>query len=62
MHKARLVLVLLTLLTLIGIMPLSAQEPAELQFGLSNNIDILDPNLTTFSSTGMVMEHVSLNL
>ncbi len=58
MHKARLVLVLLTLLTLIGIMPLSAQEPAELQFGLSNNIDILDPNLTTFSSTGMVMEHV----
>jgi peptide/nickel transport system substrate-binding protein len=58
MHRARLVLVLLAVVMAVSVMPLAAQESATLTMGLSNNIDVLDPNLTTFSSVGMVMEHV----
>lgn len=58
MRNARLVLVLLALVAALGVMPLAAQESSVVRMGLSNNIDVLDPNLTTFSSTGMVMEHI----
>ncbi|MGJ3237273.1 MAG: ABC transporter substrate-binding protein [Anaerolineae bacterium] len=34
-----------------------AQE-SEITFGISNNVDTLDPNVTTFSSVGVVMGHV----
>lgn len=58
MHRARLVLVLLALVTALGVLPLAAQDAPTLTMGLNNNVDVLDPNLTTFSSVGMVMEHV----
>jgi peptide/nickel transport system substrate-binding protein len=42
----------------LGVLPLAAQDAPTLTMGLNNNVDVLDPNLTTFSSVGMVMEHV----
>lgn len=33
-------------------------QPTELQYGVSNNVDTLDPNVTTFSSVGTIMLHV----
>jgi peptide/nickel transport system substrate-binding protein len=36
----------------------AAQAKTELVYGLSNNVDTLDPNTTTFSSVGSIMTHV----
>ena len=33
-------------------------QGASLQYGISNNVDTLDPNVTTFSSVGVIMSHV----
>lgn len=35
-----------------------AQGKTDLNFGISNNVDTLDPNVTTFSSVGLIMLHV----
>lgn len=37
--------------------PVSAQG-SSITFGISNNVDTLDPNVTTFSSVGVIMQHV----
>jgi peptide/nickel transport system substrate-binding protein len=50
---------LLVIVLLAGLVsvPVSAQE-STLTFGISNNVDTLDPNVTTFSSVGVIMQHV----
>ncbi len=53
----RLVPFILILLLIIG-GAASAQDDAVLQYGISNNVDTLDPNVTTFSSVGVIMGHV----
>ncbi|MBK8027168.1 MAG: ABC transporter substrate-binding protein [Chloroflexi bacterium] len=53
---AFLVAVVALLLTLLTV-PVIAQESL-LTFGISNNVDTLDPNVTTFSSVGVIMGHV----
>jgi peptide/nickel transport system substrate-binding protein len=35
-----------------------SQGAVEVRYGISNNMDTLDPNVTTFSSVGVVMFHV----
>src|SRR5690606_16429754 len=35
-----------------------AQGKTELRYGIFNNMDTLDPNVTTYSSVGIVMLHV----
>jgi peptide/nickel transport system substrate-binding protein len=47
----------LLLVASLGIAGVQAQG-ASLQFGISNNVDTLDPNVTTFSSVGVIMGHV----
>ena len=37
--------------------PVSAKG-STITFGISNNVDTLDPNVTTFSSVGVIMQHV----
>jgi peptide/nickel transport system substrate-binding protein len=39
-------------------LPATAQESAELSYGMGNNVDTLDPNVTTFSTVGVIMGHV----
>ena len=46
------------LLGVFGAVTSSAQDSTELTFGISNNVDTLDPNVTTFSSVGVIMLHV----
>jgi peptide/nickel transport system substrate-binding protein len=36
----------------------TAQAKTELKYGINNNVDTLDPNVTTFSSVGIIMNHV----
>lgn len=50
-------LVLLLVLSL-SAAPMLAQDASELRYGISNNLDTLDPNVTTFSSVGVIMFHV----
>lgn len=45
------------LFTMVGPGSLFAQG-GELTYGISNNVDTLDPNVTTFSSVGIIMMHV----
>jgi peptide/nickel transport system substrate-binding protein len=42
----------------IGLQPGRAQAKTALNVGLANNVDILDPTVTTFSSVGFIMGHV----
>ncbi len=42
----------------IAVTPAISQEMSELNFGISNNVDTLDANLTTFSSVVLIMSHV----
>src|SRR5689334_18762287 len=35
-----------------------AQAKTALTYGISNNVDTLDPNVTTFTSVGRIMLHV----
>jgi peptide/nickel transport system substrate-binding protein len=49
---------LLLLLLSFATVPLAAQEGSEIRYGVSNNVDTLDPNVTTFSSVGVIMFHV----
>lgn len=59
MHRRLwLVFLLVTSLLIGAVLPLSAQDGAELQVGISNNVDTLDANVTTFSSVGSIMNHV----
>ncbi len=54
------ILVVVLLLSLVAVpasAPASAQE-STITFGISNNVDTLDPNVTTFSSVGVIMQHV----
>jgi len=51
-------MVMVALLLVIGTAPAAAQGKTELVFGVSNNVDTLDPNVTTFSSVGIIMAHV----
>lgn len=48
-------LLLIIFLTTMGA---TAQAGGELSVGLSNNVDTLDANVTTFSSVGIIMNHV----
>lgn len=59
MSRTRLLLVfILVAATLGSLLPVTAQDNSELRFGIGNNVDVLDPNLTTFSSVGTIMFHV----
>src|SRR5258705_8363343 len=51
-------MVMAVFLMVIGTAPAAAQGKTELVFGVSNNVDPLDPNVTTFSSVGIIMAHV----
>jgi peptide/nickel transport system substrate-binding protein len=51
-------LCLVALLAALGVSITHAQNVEELNFGISNNVDTLDPNVTTFSSVGIIMAHV----
>lgn len=61
-HFSRSKLLPLIVITLIAILVTSltvtAQGRTELRVGISNNVDTLDPNVTTFSSVGVIMLHV----
>lgn len=48
----------LILMLSVGLMPVAGQGKTELVYGLGNNVDTLDPNVTTFSSVGVIMSHV----
>jgi peptide/nickel transport system substrate-binding protein len=56
-HRSFVIALLLLVLAL-GTTLVTAQDTAELRFGISNNVDTLDPNVTTFSSVGVIMLHV----
>lgn len=43
---------------LLSVAPVAAQGKTELNYGISNNVDTLDPTVTTFSSVGVIMMHV----
>lgn len=57
---SRLLLVVSLALALIltGSFAATAQGRTTLNVGISNNVDTLDPNVTTFSSVGVIMLHV----
>jgi peptide/nickel transport system substrate-binding protein len=52
------VLLLACALLLMGLMPAAAQGNTELVYGINNNVDTLDPNVTSFSSVGIIDGHV----
>lgn len=54
--KALFLFVLLSLSLTVA--PIFAQGSTELRYGISNNLDTLDPNVTTYSSVGVIMFHV----
>jgi peptide/nickel transport system substrate-binding protein len=56
-HRITAIVLAFVLLLSLGIGAISAQG-TELSFGISNNVDTLDPNVTTFSSVGVIMLHV----
>jgi len=58
--KSRLFLPLLLILLalVIGFTPAAAQAKTELVYGINNNVDTLDPNITSYSSVGIMLEHV----
>jgi peptide/nickel transport system substrate-binding protein len=61
MHRVFLrgFVVLLVVMSLaLGSVSLLAQDAPVVTFGISNNVDTLDPNVTTFSSVGIIMLHV----
>jgi peptide/nickel transport system substrate-binding protein len=61
MHRVFLrgfVILLVVISLALGSVSLLAQDGPILTFGISNNADTLDPNVTTFSSVGIVMLHV----
>lgn len=51
-------LVLTFLMSAFGTFSTLAQEDTEFSFGISNNVDTLDPNVTTYSSVGVIMTQV----
>ncbi len=51
-------LALLLVAALVGPLAVSAQAPTEVKYGINNNVDSLDPNVTSFSSVGIIMRHV----
>lgn len=55
---AGVVLLLVLLSGVLGSFSVFAQDTTELTFGISNNVDTLDPNVTTFSSVGVIMLQV----
>lgn len=58
-HSLRIVVVafLLSVLSVFSSFVSLAQD-SQISFGISNNVDTLDPNVTTFSSVGVIMGHV----
>jgi peptide/nickel transport system substrate-binding protein len=59
-HKKRLVpsFLILMLMLIVGFSPAAAQAKTELVYGINNNVDTLDPNITSFSSVGIILGHV----
>lgn len=51
-------MLLALVLVVSGSFGVMAQDDNVLRFGISNNVDTLDPNVTTFSSVGVIMTHV----
>ena len=56
-HRMTAIFLALLLVLSLGAAAVSAQG-TELSYGISNNVDTLDPNVTTFSSVGVIMLHV----
>lgn len=52
------VILLLSMFTVLGGGSTVAQSRSEIRYGISNYFDTLDPNVTTFSATGIAMMHV----
>ncbi|MGB7337858.1 MAG: ABC transporter substrate-binding protein [Phototrophicaceae bacterium] len=58
-HKSFRMLVVALLLSALSLSSfVSMAQDSQISFGISNNVDTLDPNVTTFSSVGVVMGHV----
>lgn len=57
-NRNTIVSLLLLLMLTFSAMPMFAQSSGELRYGISNNLDTLDPNVTTYSSVGVIMFHV----
>ncbi|HVU11850.1 MAG TPA: ABC transporter substrate-binding protein [Phototrophicaceae bacterium] len=43
---------------MVGLAPVAAQAKTELVYGIDNNVDTLDPNITSYSSVGIIMAQV----
>jgi len=56
--KHRLLLVCFLVVLLVSSFAPVAAQATELRYGVGNNVDTLDPNVTTFSSVGVIMQHV----
>lgn len=59
-HLPRRLVYLIALVgLLLAVWPVQVMAQSnQLNFGISNNVDTLDPNVTTFSSVGVIMFHV----
>src|SRR6476659_3719621 len=59
-HLNRLLfaVVIFSLMLVVGLMPAVAQGKTEVVYGINNNVDTLDPNVTSFSSVGIIVGHV----
>lgn len=59
-HNYRLfcLMLIVGLLLAVGLVPAAAQGKTELVYGINNNVDTLDPNVTSFSSVGVILGHV----
>jgi peptide/nickel transport system substrate-binding protein len=59
-HKNRLLwlLLLVVLVLMIGFAPAAAQAKTELVYGIGNDVDTLDPNITSYSGVGIILAPV----
>src|SRR3954454_23879670 len=59
-HKNRFLfsLLLVVLIMMVVFVPVAAQAKTELVYGIDNNVDTLDPNITSYSSVGIILGHV----
>jgi peptide/nickel transport system substrate-binding protein len=57
-NRVLLTFLMIVMILTISLAPAAAQAKTELVYGINNNVDTLDPNITSFSSVGIIMGHV----
>ncbi len=57
-NRLLLLIAILALAFMVGLAPATAQAKTELVYGIDNNVDTLDPNITSFSSVGIILSQV----